>query len=809
MQDRFYYNEKSFFEEATRNSNQVEREFFEAIRCGDEATVIALLTKKIDISIKQFEHALQIAMLNDHFELFKSLQHLHPQLINYDTIFEDAINCDKAEIVLFLLSLEKYVGGAKIFDYYINEKMCHEGFLTACQQGKIKVVEAMLQDQEQVQEQVQVQEIEKKRIDINKVFETTVTIEEESWTEESNYLIEACYAAQASVVTLLLKYIDPTLLNYAALIKMYGYRTNHPDIDQALLNHEKIDPSFLSGLPLRMACERGYDEIVKKFLAENKVNPAMGKNLILRNVCHHGKNTSIDLLLNDPRVNPDISFFKEDICQYNKYSEMTHTVLKKISHTIKLTADDYFLSIIPSCTALQPVILEFLLNASNMQERFRTQSPRQIENFLASLFFAALNVSVNDEDRMRERQAKVLLVISHQVVMLMKNAFHFTGTTLPLIKEALDHIITLSFEKNTTLMAFKNFYSTIKKILLLINPTLVHNPRGSLGIKKDKLTLAHYLNNKEISTDVRRYLTTTFGSSMIDEMILCESFGQACLEANVNNVSFFKSCFTIFEWSKLTQRELRELIGNNISNFMPKKQGEKFGGSNDCFIDLLDVINIAHRKNRNILRKFFNYLLLIACDANAIKIARHLVLECGADPSYANYSPFLLLLMNLNKHMLHQTVYYDREYDCEYTNLFNDLLITLLKDERVNRENLLASDFEPPNNLRAIVDIPKPVRLSWLEKVYPIHQPKIVEAYQQIKRETDAQTLITQAYLKQEKSDTNPQTNAQINQAGLFEKYTLLSWFASGQATEANNNAVNSNSSARHCEERFLRRSNP
>lgn len=65
---------------------------------------------------------------------------------------------------------------------------------------------------------------------------------------------------------------------------------------------EKIDPSYMDNKPLRVACRRGFADIVKELLNFDEVDPSACDNEALFNACEKGYTNVVRLLMSDSRV---------------------------------------------------------------------------------------------------------------------------------------------------------------------------------------------------------------------------------------------------------------------------------------------------------------------------------------------------------------------------------------------------------------------------------------------------------------------------------------------------------------------------
>ncbi len=724
--------------------------FYTAVGNGDELTVIDLLRSnsnlarqedkkdKEEMSNEQFNFALQLAVKNGHLNLLIILLKQPRFTIDYASLFNTAASRGKSEIAIYLLSLNGIVN-------CIDDKTLHLGFLTACQQGEIKIVEALLQDPY------------KEKINLEK--------------KGSDYLIKACEAAQVEVVKRLLQHheVDPTLLNYAAF-KV----TLHSEIEQALLNHEKIDPAWHHGFPFIFACERGHEEIVKRFITENKVDPSVDSNAALMAACRSGHDAIVDILLSDARVNPDIAFLVE-ICRYDGHCEITHSILKKLSEKIKLTIDDCTGNIKLACEANQAVVLEFLFSQPGMTEVILQADKTNC--LLTNLMISLTNQDVINDDQ-EERRAKTLLVILDKI-KLFENAHDISREELLNFKQemvdALEHIILLQSEQTAKLNVIRNLMPIVKWLCSLINFNSYHQERP----QEAQYFFEDYFTYKKINTEIIHYFLEQYGS-IITEKTLCVAFGTACLHANLVNIAIFKAWLPEV-LNKEAQIQLFNFMMNNLRHFMPNKtkpessEYAEFGGSNDCLIELIDLINKSP-KTINMFstayqRPIFDYLLLTACHRNAIKIANHLVSTCKADPNTDDYASFLFLFLNLNKFYQHHQYRPDKTYYQNYIDSFNTLLTTCLKDERINQDALLTCTFKLSRQLIAET-VPGMNIPQWIETCYkPECIPQIIKTYREIKREEELN------YLR--------------GQVKLFEKCKLLLLFCPQQPNNQANEVIN------------------
>lgn len=154
-----------------------------------------------------------------------------------------------------------------------------EAFAGACEQGRERLVAAMLADPR-----------------VDPAASTTVGVRNKG-------VRAASFSGHTQVVRLLLAdpRVDPSIDDNVCI--RLAAEFGHAEVVRLLLAHPFVDPTADDNNAFHEGVEKGHIEVVRLLLADSRVNPAVDRNLALRNATLWGEVELVDLLLAHPRVN--------------------------------------------------------------------------------------------------------------------------------------------------------------------------------------------------------------------------------------------------------------------------------------------------------------------------------------------------------------------------------------------------------------------------------------------------------------------------------------------------------------------------
>ncbi|KAJ3194695.1 hypothetical protein HK101_002169 [Irineochytrium annulatum] len=119
-------------------------------------------------------------------------------------------------------------------------------------------------------------------------------------------IAQAAFHGHTRIVQLLLHSLVNITPHLAGESLIAASANDHPDIVDTFLRlpPNRIDPTFRSNASLRIACERGNEQIVRMLLADPRVDPSDLGDQALTLACKLGHTRIAELLLNTGRVDP-------------------------------------------------------------------------------------------------------------------------------------------------------------------------------------------------------------------------------------------------------------------------------------------------------------------------------------------------------------------------------------------------------------------------------------------------------------------------------------------------------------------------